>query len=472
MSGNRGATSRGAETQPRSDFSFMKHLSKVVWYEGMYLAPHHFQAQSRSFEDLIQFSTANLWFEPYGLAGFELDAEALRNGNVALVHARGIFPDGLVFHMPDSDPLPPFRYIADLFPPTLESTLVYLALPSRRPGGPNCGLELQSGKNHLRFSAEVRSLHDDNTGSDDRPVHLARKNMHFLLDTEDREGLVCLPIARIIRDGSGHPLYDPRFIPPCLRISASERLMMIARRLIGILDEKSAALSRSRGGGRGMAGFSSQEIAGFWFVHTINTSLAVLRHLCVTERGHPEQLYLEMARLAGGLCTFGLDSHPQTLPVYDHLNLGQCFQDLDEHVRAHLELVVPSNCISVPLKQTGRYMYQGEITDQRCLDRARWIFAVRSEIGELELISRTQRLVKICSQQLLPEVVKAALPGLALSHLPVPPSAVAPKVESQYFGISRTGATWEHIVQTRGVGIYVPGEIPLPEIELLVILDS
>lgn len=248
--------------------------------------------------------------------------------------------------------------------------------------------------------------------------------------------------------------------------------MMIARRLIGILDEKSAALSRSRGGGRGMAGFSSQEIAGFWFVHTINTSLAVLRHLCVTERGHPEQLYLEMARLAGGLCTFGLDSHPQTLPVYDHLNLGQCFQDLDEHVRAHLELVVPSNCISVPLKQTGRYMYQGEITDQRCLDRARWILAVRSEIGELELISRTQRLVKICSQQLLPEVVKAALPGLALSHLPVPPSAVAPKVESQYFGISRTGATWEHIVQTRGVGIYVPGEIPLPEIELLVILDS
>ena len=133
---------------------------------------------------------------------------------------------------------------------------------------------------------------------------------------------------------------------------------------------------------------------------------------------------------------------------------------------------MPSNCISVPLKQTGRYFYEGEITDQRCLDRARWIFAIRSEIGELELISRTQRLVKICSSQLLPEVVKAALPGLALSHLPVPPSAVAPKVESQYFGISRSGSAWEQIVQTRGVGVYVPGELPNPEIELLVILDS
>ena len=453
-------------------FSYMKHLSKVVWFEGMYLGPHHFQAQTQSFEDLIQFSTSNLWFEPYGLAGIELDAEALRNGNVNLVHARGIFPDGLAFHMPDSDPLPPSRYIADLFPPTLESTTVYLALPSHRPDGPNCALESETGQNHVRFAAEVRSLHDDNTGRDDRPVHLGRKNIRFLLDTENQDGLVCLPIARIMRDGSGHLLYDPRFIPPCLRISASERLMMIARRLVGILDEKSATLSRARGGGRGMSGFSSQEIAAFWFVHTVNTSLAVLRHVCNSERGHPEQLYLELVRLGGGLCTFGLDSHPQTLPVYNHLNLGQCFQELDEHIREHLELVVPSNCISVPLKQTGRYTYEGEIKDQRCLDRARWIFAIRSEIGELELISRTQRLVKICSSQLLPEVVKAALPGLALSHLPVPPSAVAPKVESQYFGISRTGSAWEQIVQTRGVGVYVPGDLPLPEVELLVILDS
>jgi len=137
-----------------------------------------------------------------------------------------------------------------------------------------------------------------------------------------------------------------------------------------------------------------------------------------------------------------------------------------------LELVVPSNCISIELKQTGRYYYEGEVADQRCLDRSRWILAIHSDIGEIDLISRTLRLVKVCSSQLLPEVVKAALPGLALSHLPVPPSAVAPKVESQYFGINRTGRAWEHIVETRRVGVYVPGEIPAPEIELLVILDS
>ena len=62
--------------------------------------------------------------------------------------------------------------------------------------------------------------------------------------------------------------------------------------------------------------------------------------------------------------------------------------------------------------------------------------------------------------------------GLALSHISVPPAAVAAKVDSQYFSINRTGPCWEHIMQTRKVGVYVPGEIPNPEMELVVILES
>jgi len=110
--------------------------------------------------------------------------------------------------------------------------------------------------------------------------------------------------------------------------------------------------------------------------------------------------------------------------------------------------------------------------DQRCLDRARWILAVRAETGEAEIIAKTPRLIKVCSQDLLPELVKTALPGLGLVHLPIPPSAIAPKVEFQYFGLSRTGSCWEHIVETRKVGVYVPDDLPGAEIELLVVLES
>jgi type VI secretion system protein ImpJ len=451
----------------------MKQLSKVVWFEGMYLGQQHFQAQRQSFEDLVHFSSSNLWFEPFGFIGYRLDAEALRNGTVTLVHARGIFPDGLVFHMPDSDSLPPPRKIEENFPPTRESLLVAIAVPPHKQGGPNCTFSAENADSQTRYIAEAYPLCDENTGADPRSVHLGRKNIRYVFENENLEGLSLLPIARVVRDGSGHFIYDPSFIPPCIQIGASERLMMILQRLIEILDEKSANLALSRrGASKFQAGFSSGEIASFWFVHTVNSSLTVLRHLCQAERGHPEQVYAEMSRLGGALCTFGMDSHPQTLPAYDHLNLDKCFHALDEHIRAHLELVFPPNRIVIPLNPSGRYTHEGVISDQRCLGRSRWILAIQSNVGEMDLISRAPRHVKVCSAELLPELVKTALPGLGLTHLPVPPSAIAPKVDFQYFGVSKVGSVWEHIVQTRKVGVYVPGEFPNPELELLIVLES
>ncbi len=106
------------------------------------------------------------------------------------------------------------------------------------------------------------------------------------------------------------------------------------------------------------------------------------------------------------------------------------------------------------------------------LGRARWVLAIRARMGEAELMARTPQLVKVCTPPFVRQLVKRALPGMGLTHLPVPPPAIAPRVETQYFGISRSGPCWDHMVQTRQVGVYVPGEFPDPEVEILVVLDS
>ena len=105
----------------------MKPFTRVVWQEGMHLAQHHFQLQSRYFEESVGFALAQLFFRPYGLAGCELDAEALRNGTVSVIHARGVFADGLAFHIPEADPPPPPRAIRELFSPTQDRHVVLLA---------------------------------------------------------------------------------------------------------------------------------------------------------------------------------------------------------------------------------------------------------------------------------------------------------------------------------------------------------
>ncbi|HXB72183.1 MAG TPA: type VI secretion system baseplate subunit TssK [Candidatus Acidoferrales bacterium] len=445
----------------------MKFLSRVVWAEGMYLGPQQFQAQNRYFEESLHFASTTLNYRPYGLIGCNLDAEALSNGTVSLIHARGLFADGLAFHMPESDPLPPAREIGGLFPPTRENLTVRLAIPARQAEGVNCAFPDSVADS--RYLAEMRSFIDESTGTDERPVQVGRKRFRLLLDTEPQEGFVSLAIARIVRDGSGHYIYDPIFIPACVQVSASERLLLILRQLLEIMEQKSATLS---GGAEGKSTeYSARDLASFWLLHSVNSAAAVIRHLWTSKRGHPEEVFLELSRLAGALCTFTLDSHPRSLPVYDHENLTGCFEALERHIRTHLEIILPVKCLQISLQQTANYFYEGEVTDARCLGRARWVFGIHSEAGEVELIRRTPQLVKICSSKFVGELVKRALAGLELTHLEMPPLAVQAKMETQYFGIDRSGPFWDSIKQTRRVGIYVPGELPNPELELLVVLD-
>ncbi len=439
----------------------------------MHLGPHHFQAQARYFEDAIQFAASSLWYAGYGLASCELDAEAMHNGTLSLIRARGLMPDGLTFEMPDCDPLPAPRNISELFPPLADKLTVHLGIPAYRPNAVNCLPPGAAADLRSRYSSETQQVPDENTGRDEKPVFFGRKNLCFHLENEVAEDLVTLPLARVKRSGAGHFAYDPDFIPPCLQITASERLMGMLRRLIDILGEKSEAFRRTPARGGEMAtGFSQQEVASFWFLHCVNSSLARLRNLCLAKRGHPEEAFVELSRLAGALCTFGLDSHPASLPLYDHQRLEECFGDLDRHIRFHLESIIPTNCITIPLRAAGDFFFEGEVADQRCLGRARWILSIRSRMGEADLIRLTPQLVKVCSKEFTPKLVQRALPGMPMTHLPAPPSAVAPKVEWQYFGLSRSGPCWDHIVKTREVGVYVPGEFPEAEIGLHIILES
>jgi type VI secretion system protein ImpJ len=158
--------------------------------------------------------------------------------------------------------------------------------------------------------------------------------------------------------------------------------------------------------------------------------------------------------------------------LYDHDHLAECIEGHDSHIRTQQEMIRPSNCVTIPLQPAGNYHYTGPIHDHRELDRSRWIFAIRSTIGEVELIQRTTNLVKICSREFIDKLVKRALPGLDIRHLGTPPAAVSPQVETEYFAVSKSGPCWEHIIKTREVAVYVPGEIPQPELRLMVILES
>lgn len=435
----------------------------------MHLAQHHFQAQSRYFEDSIHFALSHLCFAAHGVAGLALDDEALRNGTASLLHARGVMPDGLAFRIPDGDAPPAPLGVGDRFSPTQDSQLLYLAIPAYRPDGVNVSMEGNGSADASRYLAETAVVRDEGTGRDEKPVLVGRKNLRLVLEGELEPGSSALPLARIRRDGSGSFVYDPEYVPPVLQIGASPALLTRLRRLIEVLESKSTALGAAR---RPVGDSGSSDVASFWLLHSVHAALAPLRHHAASRRAHPEQLYTELARLAGSLCTFSLDGDARALPLYDHDRLEECFTALDRHIRSHLEVIIPTGCVTVALKPAAPSIHAGRIVDPRCFGPSRWFLGIRSSIGETAVVASVPQLVKVCSSKFTPELVRRAYPGLALTHVPTPPASISPRLDRQYFSIAAAGPCWESLRESCEVGVYVPDALPGAELELRILVEK
>jgi type VI secretion system protein ImpJ len=365
-------------------------------------------------------------------------------------------------------PLP--RSIESLAKPSDSELLLYLAIAKR--AADDNELEKEEGTERGRFSELTRTLRDETNGLDEYEVTLGRKNVRILSEAEISSGDFALPVARILRSRNGDFRYDPDFVPCSLKVSASDSLMLLIKRVLDMVGEKSEAIGRQTPGSIHSSGVPlPQDMVNHLFLHALHGNLPVLRHLLQTRHAHPAECFQELSRLAGALTTFSLDSDPRMLPNYDHVDPGPGFRALATQIIRHLEIISPTNSVQLDFAQAGPYLHSAPVTDERCLRRSRWILGVRSSLGESEQLRLVPQLVKVCSARVVPELVKRALPGMALTHLPVAPASLRTAIDMQYYSIDISGPCWQHILQTKSVGIYIPGEITDPDFTLTVLLE-
>ncbi len=441
----------------------------------MALAPQHFQAQRRWLEDEATRAIDSVIPFAWGVAGVDLDADALRGGTLSLVHVRGRFRDGTPVQAPDPDPLPQLSALASRFSPTRESHLVHLALAGWQDDAPNVAGAGAAATDAMRFHRDERSLVDETTGLDALNVAVATKNLRLLLDDELTSGDGTLPLARIRRDAGGHFVIDGDYIPPCVQYGASARLVTMLHDMVQLLAAKSAALASSIAGSDSPAAqaYVGNEVAIRWLLHAVRSAEAPLRHLLTNRTAHPEKLWMELSRLAGALCTFSLTVQARDLPVYDHEDLEGCFGALEYHLRAHLDAVVAARAVVVRLVETAPTLHTAVLTDARCFEPgARWFLGVRTGLGPLETATHFPGLAKACAAKFVLELVRRAFAGLPLEPVPTPPTGIAPRAEMSYFAITLDGPCAAALVQSREFGVYVPDSLPDTVLELAVLVPE
>jgi type VI secretion system protein ImpJ len=447
----------------------MALLEPVLWAKGTILKPQHLQSQDRYFEESLNFQLRALNFRPWGFSSLRIDQEQLAAGIFAIHEASGILPDGLLFDMPGPDLAPPPRPLE--FEPDQQTLDVYLSIPQYRQGG----LNVASTRREVdaRFCAEVEMFRDENTGQSEKPVLVAHKNFRILLEGENLEGAASLRAAVVRKTEAGVFELDPHFIPPSLDLLASNYLISIVRRLVEILTAKANLLAGARRQkNQSLADFTSSDIASFWLLYTINTAQPLFRHIFETRAGHPERLYSAMLALAGSLSTFSLKIQPRDLPTYDHNDLGARFTDLDDKLRYLLETVVPSNFVSLPLKQVHPSIYATSIDHDDYLKGTKMYLAVNAETPAATLISRAPSLIKLSSADAIDHLVQSALPGVPLTWVSTPPAAIPVKLNFQYFSLEQSGGPWEALKRARNLAAWVPSDFPNPEMELIILLPE
>lgn len=441
----------------------MTNQHRVIWDEGMMLAPQHFQQWERWLEaELRDRATASATYS-WGFTALELDRGALAGGQLAVTHCAGMFADGTSFSGPDRDALPAARSIVDSFGPKATSLNVYLAVP-RVVQGATSYADAGTGEHMAAFIRSRMRVVDAARPETEREIASAQLNLSLKLEHEDLTTYRTLLIARLVRSAGGGVELAPDFAPPSLRIAAAPLVLSVLRQTAGMLAQKWAELSGKRRGGGGMA-----DAAGLLLLHTAGDNLPGVRH-CMEHNGtSPERAYLQLARLAAQLCTFHESISPTDVPDYRHEDPGPCFQALGGLLQSLLGDAAPSMCDTLPLEREGESMYWAKIPSPNMLTHGALYLSVRADATEDEIQAKLPVLTKITAKDRLQDLLMRAIPGLPIRFIAQPPSAIPTQTGRLYFKLEPEGEHWAAISASLTLGIHASPGLPKLSIELLAV---
>lgn len=442
---------------------------KVIWKEGLFLQPQHFQQSERFLLSSMQarFSAYNPFY--FGFMHFEINADALANSTFALSSARGIMPDGTCFSFPESGVLPQARSFAEQFPHDQMSLDVFLALPQAIPGRATVN-DADASLTATRYLKSSQTVTDEVFGQQKKELELAKTNFTILFGNESRDNFSCLPVARLVRTANGQIGFDKKFTPPVLTLEASKMLTDQLRSLLEVLLAKSSSLGQGRKQLKGgLAEFAPSEITPLALLQTINTYTPLVNHYYNSPSVHPYDLYKLLLQFSGALCTFSAQTSISSLPQYNHSAPGSAFERLILQIRDILGADISTGCIQLPFSEISPATYLANVSDQKLFDVASFYIGVQAEIPQKELIMGCLSRIKISPRNQLDTLIQSAMPGLPLMYVADPPSDLSSKPGFIYFSLNQNHALWDGIKATGALAFYFPNNFPNLKMELLAV---
>lgn len=434
---------------------------RVVWSQGTFLQPHHFQQESRFLEGLVDTRIQAASRYAWGFSKLVLDESQLATGRLALSAASGVLPDGTPFSMPDADAMtPPLEIGADM-----QGELVCLAVPRSRFGATEVDFGDGSAGELARYDVVNQELRDQANATDDpEPVQLGALRLRLARSRDVGDAYASLGVARVIeRRSDGQVVLDRDYIAPQTCLDASGQLSSTALLLHGLVQQRAHTIAETMG----QLGHGVSQVADFLMLQLLNRTEPVLHQFSRAPSVHPWLFHVACLGLAGELSTFaGGKRCPPEFPVYRHDDLQQAFAPVVRHLRELLSMVIQRNALRIDLVDRGRGVFTAAVADAALLQSATFVLAVRAQLPTELLRQRFPAQCKLGPADAIVNLVNLQLPGIGMHSLPVAPRQVPFHDGSHYFEVERQGDLWKQAQRSGHLALHVGGEFPGLALEL------
>lgn len=444
---------------------------RVLWGEGLFLRPQHFQIQDSYHNSQRALSMMLAHPYAYGIADVQIDQPLLDSHLLSFQNIYGVLPDGTIYQAPRTDALP--KAIVLDSQDNGDEVFVFLRLEIVHRGGNN--IQAEHSDNPARYVRGTVEAHDLYSQAAEAVIDVIKLSPTLQLNHSAQapsQDTVSLLLAKLVRTTQGVYQVDADYIVPSVHIASNPALVNQVYRLMTMINTKSTSLyDHHRQSNNNLLEFRSSDIASFWLLHTLNTAYSQLSHLYNNSKLHPERLYEALLNIASQLATFSSLYKVGDLPSYQHANAHESFVSITSIIRELLNTVIASNFISIPLRQNKPSYYIGALSADKITRSSKLYLSISSSLAMHELIDIVPRRFKVATPDAVEKRVLSALPGTPISHVTQVPSAIPIRPGFSYFSIEPVGELYDEMIKSEAICIYVPNGFDDLKLELMAIVQ-
>ena len=431
----------------------MHTVKKIVWAEGMFLRPQHFQAQDHYFESSLQQKTQAISSFDWGFTQLTINQPLLMQGSIVIESASGFMPDGTPFSIEKKQ----LRIADSSFKVNSENNLVYLAVPTSSADIPEVSFE--ADKNFSKYYVVNEKVSDINSvNTSPVEIQYAQLQIELTLDNQKNHALTYLPLAKISEiKSNGQIVLDPEFIPPTLHGQANKAIKQTLDEVQGLLTQRAVMLAQR------LSGFDIDNHVGFFeflMLQTINRYAPIFQHLCGSTRTHPERIYEYLCLLAGDISIFTENKLTKQLPAYYHNQLDQSFSPLLAYIRDALLVVIDQKAVQIPFTDEKHGVKIAKINDRNLLTQAEFVISVYADMPAEHLRTNFLSQAKFSPIDRISDLVNLQLPGLILSPLGAAPRQIPYAAGRHYFQLDTSSDLWSQMGSTATLAVHIAGNFP------------